>query len=669
MSTAPHPRMHQHQTAAEPHPDILRLLALIGDDQQGYIEVCTIEGDPGERTSPFIRRWRPYSGERAAAIARECVSLARRYGNVYISSTLYDRPARPIDGGVPLPSRVIFIDDAPTAPSIAYSAVVRTSEASRHAYYILDQAVDATTRRELQQRAATGLGADPSGADIEQIVRVPESFNTKRGARYRVWLEVNSQRTYSVAQLHAAFPHTARLRAASAATDWPAEADQVLANIEQLLTRDKLPRRLKNPNGQARRVLEGREHITSKAGEINTSDDRACVARGLIMHGYPDAEAAALLAHLCDYGTSDIKGTAWLQRDIMRLIRKERTRQEMVHPTPSRLHLDHPAQPVVEKVRQCRARQDRPHRLDACDLLTWYTDRIDANSLVFKTRQEVAHELSISVGTLGRLERDLRTSGAIERRTSRDRSHSWIAVLGVINIPAQVRESPPPEVRSDPGRIMDARTHKGEHTAPEIPLPDLQAAVPSPIDTADLSDPWAWEQEQAIELPKRKRIKRVPLESLTLAEQIAELKRRRRALQGAKHRAKAIGHDSMYFALERQAGELRVRIEHLEREVAAAALAASPAPATQLSIDDAPRVVSTGACVPSIPPVTVPSWTSVDVYAPPAAYRGSGPRVAIGPVLTWEQIQAHQAAVAEAQGDYKRGAFIRRAAGLQGADQ
>lgn len=682
MSAAPRLATPQQQATAGPHQDVLRLLDLIGGDQQGYMELCWIDGDPSDRTSPFGRRWRPYSRERAANIARELANLARRYGNVYVSSTLYDRPARPQNGGVPLASRIVFIDDAPAHPSLPYSAVVRTSEHSRHGYMILEQPEQPAIRRELQQRLAAGLGADPSGADIEQIVRVPESWNTKRGGRYPVWLEVDSMRTYTVAELRAHFPQqVAPAGAAPAGSDagplWQ-EAETILANIGQLLTRDKLPRRLKNPNGQSRRVLEGREHIASKTGEVNTSDDRACVARGLIMHGYPDAEAAALLFHLCDYGTSDMKGTAWLQQDIARLIRKERARQASIQPTPSRLQLDHPAQAVEQKARTSRARQDRPHRLDACDLLAWYADHIDASGCVFMTRQEVAQELSISLGTLGRLERDLRASGAIERRTSRDRSHSWVAVLGVINMPAQAPESASEEVRSAPGRIIDARTYEREHTAPGIPLPDPPAPLPSPaaaapggltIDDADLSDRWGWEQEPAFELPKRKRVKRPALETLPIAEQIAELKRRRRALQGKKSQAKFIGHDSMFFALERQAADLRIRIEGLEREVAAAALAAPPAPATQLGIEDAPTVVPMGACVPPTPPATVMSRPPVDFFAPPEGYSSEPLPRRAERAPTLQEVNAYQAALLEAQGQHERAAFIRRAWGLPGAAQ
>ncbi len=151
--------------------DIARHARLLYGIRSGYLEVGYINGDP-LHTGLKRARWFYYTPERVPQLVQYLQQLAHRYGNVYISRTLYRQNQR--NSAHALPSRVVFIDDAPEHPTLPYSAVVRTSTGSRHGYYQLDQEQNATTIADLQRRAAATLDADKSGTDIEQMVRIPE---------------------------------------------------------------------------------------------------------------------------------------------------------------------------------------------------------------------------------------------------------------------------------------------------------------------------------------------------------------------------------------------------------------------------------------------------------------------------------------------------------------
>lgn len=578
------------------------LMTLFGE-QEGWLEVMTghtSKADPSkiERDPPQGQRFHWYAPDRIDDIVEHCQTLAATCGNVYVSSSLYDRPCRPCHGSTPLPSRVVFVDDAPEAPSLPFSFCVRTSEASRHGYYLTDVPIDPETRRELQARAAHGLGGDPSGADVEQMVRVPESFNTKNHKRYPVHIEANNGDVITISPdaLRAAFP-TLPPRPAASITDLDApKVTRWLAHMDQLLNGDKLPKRLVNPKGQSRRILAGEDHLSS------SSEDRAAVCRGLVMHGYPDEEIAAILIHLCDYGASAKKGSRWLYADITRLLGKERANQPDVKISASLLVTQRAAAPLPNV--QPR-RKGRPQRLDPYGYLDWLAQNAAAGT-VLKTRKEIAAELTISVPTIDRLEARLRAEGQIERHTSKDRRCSWVTLLGTIkndpvvatNVDVVNIAAPDPViwVLSEPSHIEDARTGGREHTPPGAP---------------DDDDHWIEPQYLPIDMPKRQRRKRPRVEDLPLPLQVDELRSRLKSVRRAKSKAKWIGHGSQVRALERQGELIRLQLEAAEVQLAAA----TPPPAgEQIGLDlvpgpafaDLPFVPTSGACVPPLPDVDRP---------------------------------------------------------------
>jgi|GEM_PF-4148108 len=427
-------QLYQTTTSSRAAAQIVQFLQFLYHDQRGYIELCYINGDP-QRERMQRDSWHYYTPTNTATIAQRCAQLVATYGNVYVSSTLYRRRWRNTE--VALPSRIVFVDDAPERDD--YTLAIRTSEHSRHAYYLVDRPVDAPTRRELQYRAAQALAADRSGSDVEQLVRIPCSYNTKHGGRFCVHVEAQDGPSYTIDQLRSRWPLSGPYNAPQAHDlDWSSEfraaVNSWFDNVPLLLNRDGMPRRLK-PHTQAARILSGELRPVNRTGDKSSSEARAFVTKGLILHGYPNEEIAALLLHLCDYGASESKGISWLERDISRVIRHYRAKHPNITINPTRATRCHTAIAQPRPTPKSRARRDRPQRITADLLFQRLRELHDAGGMVLMSRRELAKELGISVPTLDRLERQLREQGKAERRTSSDRRRSWIALLGAINIP------------------------------------------------------------------------------------------------------------------------------------------------------------------------------------------------------------------------------------------
>ena len=140
---------------------------------------------------------------------------------------------------------------------------------------------------------------------------------------------------------------------------------------------------------------------------------RYIVAKGLALHGYPDAEIMALLWHYCDYGKATEKGTAWLRTDIERILGKVRAELPHVQPSPTRRAAPAAPQPIATVQPPKRGRKIA---LTPDALLQFYTKAAACSDVVLLTVNEVAAQLHVSRATVERCERALRLEGAIERR-------------------------------------------------------------------------------------------------------------------------------------------------------------------------------------------------------------------------------------------------------------
>src|SRR3712207_1163904 len=98
-----------------------RFLDFLYGTQTGYLEICFCNGDPTKQQVQRDR-WYTYAPHTVSHIAARIRQLVHQYGNVYISGSLYRKPTR--DRTHTLPSRIVFLDDAPVSPRLPYSAVI-----------------------------------------------------------------------------------------------------------------------------------------------------------------------------------------------------------------------------------------------------------------------------------------------------------------------------------------------------------------------------------------------------------------------------------------------------------------------------------------------------------------------------------------------------------------
>ena len=455
--------------------------ALFGD-QCGWLELSSIEGDPDDRQRcRFHQSWFDYAPDRLEALIARIAELVKRHGNVYTSITLYAAPKR--DKAQALPGRVVFVDDAPPG---SYTYTLQTSPDREQAFIILDQAADVASREAIARRLSRT--ADKSGWDITQLARVPGTFNTKAraGGRYgrgprdwaigsghRVTLIPRTLRTYTLAKLGNVAP---ALPAEASAFDGNAIDEPKIAfwsaNLDALLGSDGLPRRL-SLKSKTRQILAGGLQWN------DSSAQRYTVARGLIMHGYPDEEIAALLIHFCDYGKSTAKGSRWLYEDIARVLGKERANQPGITINPTVIRDAKPAEPLPATPRASRARHDRPQRYTPATLFATYRD---TPALCEQARKQRAADLGISTATLDRLEKALRVLGLIEIERAGRGYSGRVVLMGVINIAGDGVLSPATNEAADLGIAAQQTTECnpqciGETHPPTLTTVQAPAAV------------------------------------------------------------------------------------------------------------------------------------------------------------------------------------------------
>ena len=376
----------------------------------------------------------------------------------------------------------IFVDDAPEGD---YSFKVLTGARRPHGWYILDTPADTATREDLARRMAYA-GGDTSGWDITQLVRPPDTINTKQayGGRYPVGIGLGTNQRYTVDALAAQFPPVATTQDAGAIDIDDQELAHWLGNVDACLRRI----RAGTPTYQ---TLQGDGGPDRSVARWAT----ACNLRKL--YGLPSVEIAAILLTFCDWGHSTEKGSTWLYDDVRRCIADAEETYPQATINPTRGTQARPAVTLPEVARPSRARQDRPQRVTDDQYLAWCHTTMDPGQQVSMTRKEAAAALDISLPTLDRIERRQRERGAIERFEDKYTHRSWIAVYAarpMMIVPTQesaadAAERAPEtahEVLSAPRRIKDARTRKEEHTAPSV-SPDAQpqpAAFPAALGAA-----------------------------------------------------------------------------------------------------------------------------------------------------------------------------------------
>lgn len=583
----------------QPTPRAVKFYRYIYGEASGYVEVCQSEGPPDARPKPKVKRvrWVAYTPDTAGELAAIVASIAENGRDTYVSWAVYSRKVRNKAYALPGPS--IFVDDAPEGE---YSFQVLTGARRPHGWRILDAPADTATREELA-RSMAYAGGDRGGWDITQLIRPPDTINTKLayGGNYPVGLAMGSNRRYSLDELQAQYPPVDDAATGELDVD-DAELARWLGNVDAILRRIR-------PGTPTYNTLHS-------DGGPDRSKARWAMAHSLRkIWGLPSVEIAAVLLMCCDWGHSIENGSAWLYADVCRCIADAEASHPHAATSPTRGARPQPPATVPNVERQPRGRR---RLYDADAYLDWLGEHIDAGRIML-TQAETAVAYGASIATIRRLEAQLVDAGRIKRHTSSDRRRSWVELFGAITnppAPAHVAPETAPAVLSQVARIIGTRAQEKEHTAPIGPL------VPpaGPLEQAPL-----------LELPKRQSRRRgPPLASLPLPAQAAELSRQLASVRGKIPQARFHQHEGQARALWRQAEGIRKRLEAVRAEIAAA----MPPPAgAQLRMDEAPSAAPIdtpagspiGAVCSPPPSVVVPPSARQQIILP-AVYRAHARR-------------------------------------------
>jgi len=360
-----------------------------------------------------------YSYSNAGAIASSLASRATVAGDVYIKSALYPT-ATGIKECDALPSRFVVVDDVQTVDTV-FSALVHTSTDSYHGYFILDQDIDTSTRRMLQEHASSY--GSRHAIDVGHAVRIPLTLNTKYSPAFNV-VAIDYGTIYTLDQLksilNVATDTTTGDDRDSFYLDWEAVA---MIDVKHIL--------------KSSRWSKVKPHIKDILHNTGSRDDtskaRFNVMKGLAHYGFSDIDLAALMIYFdFDVIKHKRKSLGWLKRDIERILIDD------IHPlrmnkgiviNPTNKTLDKP----IQKLSTVNGRPKNTLTPEA--YMTWLRSRLEASQSILLSRYQIAEMLKVSEPTIRRLEQDLTSKGMIERVTSADRKSSIVRILSASKLP------------------------------------------------------------------------------------------------------------------------------------------------------------------------------------------------------------------------------------------
>jgi hypothetical protein len=472
---------------------------------EGWLDLGYIEGDPKER--PMTRDgWHYYNPNDLDDLAERCCALVEQYGNAYHSIGLYREPRRAIEALSFLPG--IFVDDYPGRATRPATCLLETSQRNYQAFWLVPGGIDAATFHALGQAVARATGGGPNSCNAAHMIRFPGSINTKPGkgsfaARYHA---NPSYPRYNVEQLRAAFPqakHGPNLVLAELDNETREDIEYWRANIDSLL-KNGIPKRMvprpgRQP-GQTYNILRG---IQDVPGDGSSSMWRATLMRGLLLHGYPMAEAIALAMHLAPPART--QSDTWLFADCVRLFGKAQDKLGPKYkPTASRPNGKSSPVKNTEAPTEPPRPRGRPltDTLSADVLYAWFCDNaVGTPAKVIGTVDDVAAEFNVPRSQVERAERELRKRGLIKRGWKRHTSWVELPHFRPCKNPPRTkgRAVPAPMPKSDESEVQckergcTGETHP-EHTHPtggcvSPQTPPAQAQASASTSTLRLREP------------------------------------------------------------------------------------------------------------------------------------------------------------------------------------
>ena len=198
------------KTTTRTAPDIIRFWRHIYDSQRGLLQVWTAKrgADGNIDRETIAYQFFNYPGE-AQPAAEWALEKAGEERDVYQCAHLLTQRRRIKENAASL--RTLYAElDGGALPNGRYTptAAVESSPGRFHVYYRLTDALPPETAERLNRRLAHVIGADPSGYDLSQLLRVPGTANHKYnggGVPVRL-LSLDGSRSYVPSELDAILP-------------------------------------------------------------------------------------------------------------------------------------------------------------------------------------------------------------------------------------------------------------------------------------------------------------------------------------------------------------------------------------------------------------------------------------------------------------------------------
>lgn len=157
---------------------------LIFEDAEGWICICT--APPGDK-SRFKQRFFRWPGE--ARKMEEFIYNEERAKNVWFCINLLGSPVRTKENCLPTDLLWADLDEVdPASLPIQPPIIIASSEGRYQAIWRLTTAIEASVIEHYTKRMAYAFGADKSGWDLTQLLRVPFTTNFKYQSKPKVIL-------------------------------------------------------------------------------------------------------------------------------------------------------------------------------------------------------------------------------------------------------------------------------------------------------------------------------------------------------------------------------------------------------------------------------------------------------------------------------------------------
>lgn len=193
-------------SAENANGDIPAFFRTLFGDQRGHLCISSGKRNDAGKMPDFGDQFFSYPAqvEEAAAYVLEMDEAGRE---VYFGAHLLTAKQRTKENAAPL--RVLYADGdgaQPTDETGKPSITVESSPGKQHYYWIVNEDIEPVFAEGLNKRIAYAMGADKSGYDLTQVLRVPGTHNRKYEGGPEVTVRETTGELHDAAKLNESLP-------------------------------------------------------------------------------------------------------------------------------------------------------------------------------------------------------------------------------------------------------------------------------------------------------------------------------------------------------------------------------------------------------------------------------------------------------------------------------